>query len=223
MSATTRREVLEAICSALAPAVEPAPLPEPLLARFAGSEVEVVAGFVREAEAAGAQVATAADAGTARSQIARWLEASGARAVLCAPTPQVRRLTLEGLSLPGVDIEALRVDAPPDARRLLALAADVGISYADYGLADTGTLALRATPEQGRLLSLAPPTYIAILPRQRIVPDLASCFAAMNLREETRRTSLLTLITGPSRTADIEQTLTVGVHGPGRLYILVLA
>lgn len=223
MSATTRRQVLEVIRSALASSAEPPPLPEPPLARFAGSEADLVAEFVREAEAGGAQVATAADAGAARGRIARWLEASGARAVLCAPTPQVRRLTLEGLSLPGVDIEALRVDAPPDARRLLALAADAGISYADYGLADTGTLALRATPEQGRLLSLAPPTYIAILPRQRIVPDLASCFAAMDLRQETRRTSLLTLVTGPSRTADIEQTLTIGVHGPGRLYILVLA
>jgi L-lactate dehydrogenase complex protein LldG len=187
MSATTRRQVLEAIRGALPPSSDASPLPEPRLPGFAGREDELVAEFIREAEGAGAEVAR------------------------------------EGLPLSGVDVEVLRGDAPPEARRRLALAADVGISDADYGLADTGTLALRATPEQGRLISLAPPAYMAVLSRRRIVPDLASCFAALDLQEETRRTSLLTLVTGPSRTADIEQTLTVGVHGPGRLYILLLA
>jgi len=223
VSETTRRQVLGAIRRALPTSRDAAPLPEPRPPRLAGREDELVAEFIHEAEAAGAEVATADDATAARRQVARWLEDCGARGVLCAPTPQVRALILEGLPLSGVEVEALRVDAPREARRRLALAADVGISFADYGLADTGTLALRATPEQGRLLSLAPPTYIALLSRQRIVPDLASCFAALNLREETRRTSLLTLITGPSRTADIEQTLTIGVHGPGRLYVLLLA
>lgn len=223
MSATTRRQVLEAIRGALPPSSDASPLPEPRLPGFAGREDELVAEFIREAEGAGAEVATAADAAAGRNQVSRWLEACDARRVLCAPTPQARAVTREGLPLSGVDVEVLRGDAPPEARRRLALAADVGISDADYGLADTGTLALRATPEQGRLISLAPPAYMAVLSRRRIVPDLASCFAALDLQEETRRTSLLTLVTGPSRTADIEQTLTVGVHGPGRLYILLLA
>lgn len=120
------------------------------------------------------------------------------------------------------EIQWLERTASAASRRELLLSADAGISDADYGLADTGTLVLRATPEQGRLVSLLPPVHIAVLSRRRILLDLAACFHALDVHRESQQTSLLTLITGPSRTADIEQTLTVGVHGPGTLYILLV-
>jgi L-lactate dehydrogenase complex protein LldG len=182
----------------------------------------LVAQFTREAERAGAHVGTAADLTGAREQIVRWLEACGARHVVCARTPRTVEIDLQGLAPPEMRLHFLDGSPGAEERRARALAADVGVSDADYGLADTGTLAVRATSGQGRLVSLLPPVHIALLPRQRIVADLAACLRSLEMRQEARRRSLLTLITGPSRTADIEQTLTVGVHGPATLYILLV-
>jgi L-lactate dehydrogenase complex protein LldG len=221
VSETTRRQVLEAIRQALAVPVE-ATLPEPFPPSSMTGEEERIAGFIREAEAAGAQVASVPEAEAARAQVRRWVEACGARRVLCAATPLVKQLGLGREPLVGAGVELVQAEAAASDRRQRALAADVGITDADFGLADTGTLALRATPEQGRLVSLLPPVHIALLSRRRIVADLAACLRALEMKKEARHTSLLTLITGPSRTADIEQTLTVGVHGPGTLYILLL-
>lgn len=224
MTATTREHTLRAIRQAL---VErpPTQLPEPLPARPALSPGELVAQFIREAEAAGATVAAAENASAAREQISRWLQAAGARRVVCAPTPLASGLALAELSSPDCWLELLDAAGEAEKKRATCLAADAGISDADYGLADTGTLVLRGTPAQGRLVSLLPPVHIAVLSRARILPDLAACFRALDpaLRDaEAQRTSLLTLITGPSRTADIEQTLTVGVHGPAALCILLV-
>lgn len=221
MSAATREQVQRAIRQALKACPEAA-LPAPLAAPAAVTADELLVRFVREAESAHAEVASAPSREAAREQVRHWLQTCGARHVLCASTPGVVDLGLRELSLPGVRMEFLGELSDAGERRARALAADVGISDADYGLADTGTLAVRATPGQGRLVSLLPLVHIAVLSRHRIVPDLAACFRALNMREEARRASLLTLITGPSRTADIEQTLTVGVHGPAALYILLV-
>jgi len=221
VSTATREQVQRAIRRALQACPETA-LPAPLALPAAISTDELLARFTREAEAAGAEVASASSHDAAREQIRQWLQANGARQVVTTSTPRVTALALNGLALPGIEIDSLGDLNDTGEKRRRALAADVGISDADYGLADTGTLAVRATPAQGRLASLLPPVHIAVLSRQRIVPDLATCFRALDVREEARRTSLLTLITGPSRTADIEQTLTVGVHGPGALYILLV-
>lgn len=221
MTATTREHTLRAIRQALVDR-PPTRLPEPLPLAAAAPHEEMVAQFVREAEAAGATVAAANDAASAREQIRRWLQAAGARRVVCAPTPLAAGLALAELSSPDCRLELLDAASEAQQKRAAYLAADAGISDADYGLADTGTLVLRATPEQGRLVSLLPPVHIAVLSRAKILPGLAACFRALDVRRESQQTSLLTFITGPSRTADIEQTLTVGVHGPGSLYILLL-
>lgn len=221
MSALAREQMLRSIRKALAGSPEqPRPAVRPVQA--APDEATVVDTFVRLARAAGAEVAQASDAASAREQIRRWLGRHSGGRVVCAPTPLALRLELEQISSANASIEYLSLEANREKRREFLLAADVGISDADYGLADTGTLALRATPEQGRLVSLAPAVHIALLQRGNILPDLAACFRRLNPREETARCSLLTLITGPSRTADIEQTLTVGVHGPGTVYILLV-
>ncbi|MFQ5778067.1 MAG: lactate utilization protein C [Terriglobia bacterium] len=218
MSAATRAQVLDSIRRALTRR-DTVPLPEARPAQREASSASLAERFAREAEKVGASVAVAAGPAAARAQVRRWLEAHQAHDVVCAPTPLVKRLELA--SSAGT-IKVMDPAMSTRERRERLLAAEVGISDADYGLADTGTLVVRATPEQGRLVSLAPPVHIALLSARSILPNLAACFSALNPREETRRSSLLTFITGPSRTADIEQTLTVGVHGPGALYILLL-
>ncbi|MFQ5664460.1 MAG: lactate utilization protein C [Terriglobia bacterium] len=231
MSAASRAQVLEAIRQALAPLPQSGTaqadrpviqLPTPLPARGAESTALLVARFVRAAEGAGAQVARVASHTAAGAQIRSWLAAHGARQVVCAPTKLLAGLGRAELSRPKATVHFLDPATSVEERRQRLLAADVGISDADYGLADTGTLVVRGTPAQGRLVSLVPPVHIGLLSRGRIVADLAACFRALNPHVETQRTSLLTLITGPSRTADIEQTLTLEVHGPGTLYILLM-
>jgi len=98
---------------------------------------------------------------------------------------------------------------------------DAGISSADYGVAETGTLALLARPGQGRAVSLLPPLHIAVLRTSRIVLELGALFEAVT-SEAGELPSALSFITGPSRTADIELVLTIGVHGPRELHLIML-
>jgi len=97
---------------------------------------------------------------------------------------------------------------------------DVGITSADYALADTGTLVMLATPQEARMISLLPPMHIAVVPAERILSGLDELFTV--LPEPARVTSSMVLITGPSRTADIEQILVRGVHGPGEITVVVV-
>jgi L-lactate utilization protein LutC len=102
-----------------------------------------------------------------------------------------------------------------------ALAADAGITVAAYGLADTGTLVLCSSEGDHRLDSLLPPLHIAILRARDIVPDLPALFDRLAAERRFDKHSAITLVRGPSRTADIELALTVGVHGPERVRVVI--
>jgi L-lactate utilization protein LutC len=98
--------------------------------------------------------------------------------------------------------------------------ADVGITSADYALADTGTLVTIASPAEARLVSLLPPIHIAVVPLDRLLTGLDELFTI--LPNPAEQSSSMVLITGPSRTADIEQILVRGVHGPGEIHVVVV-
>ncbi len=102
--------------------------------------------------------------------------------------------------------------------------ADIGITGADFAIADTGTLVLLSGPEQPRLTSLLPPVHIAILEKETIVPNIHALFARLGKSYENydKLCSCISFITGPSRTADIELNLTLGVHGPGRAIVIII-
>ncbi len=107
-----------------------------------------------------------------------------------------------------------------EALRAACAAADVGISSASYALAETGTLVMLASPEEPRLVSLLPPMHIAVFPRSLMLANLDELLAV--LPNPAEQTSSMVLITGPSRTADIEQILVRGVHGPGEIYAVIV-
>ena len=107
-----------------------------------------------------------------------------------------------------------------DELRDVCASADVGITSADYVLADTGTLVMIASPQEARLVSLLPPAHIAVVPKERILTGLDELFSL--LPRPAEQTSSMVLITGPSRTADIEQILVRGVHGPGQIMAIVV-
>ncbi len=105
--------------------------------------------------------------------------------------------------------------------RELCATVDVGITSADYVLADTGTLVMLSSPQEARMVSLLPPAHIAVVPSARILTGLDELFTV--LPNPAEQSSSMVLITGPSRTADIEQILVRGVHGPGQITVVLVA
>ncbi len=114
-----------------------------------------------------------------------------------------------------VTVEALAVT--PTAAALFDY--DVGITTAQAAIAETGTLVLQSESERHRLVSLVPPVHIAIVNAASICLTLGEALAAVGRGDKLSPT--ITFITGPSRTADIELTLAIGVHGPQELYVIV--
>lgn len=131
----------------------------------------------------------------------------------------VRRASLWGT--PGLTdwrvaetLRALGVElVPPQAGHRPVAACELGVTEADGLLPETGTLVLRSGPARARVVSLLPRVHLAIVRESVLCADLHQAFAAVR----TERYAVL--ITGPSRTADIELTLTLGVHGPKSLYV----
>ncbi|GAB4581930.1 MAG: lactate utilization protein [Anaerolineales bacterium] len=102
--------------------------------------------------------------------------------------------------------------------RELCAAADVGITTADAFLAETGSLVISSGPGKSRLVSLLPPVHLALLPIARLTTDIFTWMKAHN-RQFPAST---VLVSGPSKTADIEQTMSVGVHGPKKLIVVLV-
>jgi L-lactate dehydrogenase complex protein LldG len=134
-----------------------------------------------------------------------------ARKIAISDSPEVERLVKQI----GVDVDEIAV--APSATDVFGF--DVGISRAQAAIAETGTLLLNSLRERHRLVSLVPPVHIAIIDASEIVATLGEALAG--LRQDEQVSPIVTLVTGPSRTADIELTLAIGVHGPQELYVIV--
>jgi L-lactate dehydrogenase complex protein LldG len=107
-----------------------------------------------------------------------------------------------------------------DELRSACIAAGVGISSASYAIADPGALVILAGEQEERLISLAPPRHIAVVPADRVLTSLDEFFTVVP--DPALESSSMVLIGGPSRTGDIEMTLTLGVHGPREVYVVIV-
>jgi L-lactate dehydrogenase complex protein LldG len=188
-----------------------------------GELPELVELFTKQLEKVGGRVERATSAVEARRLLLELVERLGASRVALTHRAQLAALGLEE-ALAARDVELIYPAPDLDAtgRRELrdALAgADLVISGADYALAETGTLVLVAGPDNPRLATALPPVHAAVLRPERILLSFAGLASHLRAGPDS---SCLTLITGPSRTADIEQTLTIGVHGPGELHVIIL-
>ncbi len=96
--------------------------------------------------------------------------------------------------------------------------AEIGLTSADFAIADTGTLVFLTEP---RLISLLPPRHIAVIDRAKILMSLDALFS--RVPQPVALSSSMVLATGPSRTADIEMRLVRGVHGPGEIIVVIVA
>jgi L-lactate dehydrogenase complex protein LldG len=116
--------------------------------------------------------------------------------------------------------ELLPYGGPVETLRDQLFAVDAAVTTAAGAVADTGAIILRPDPREPRLMSLVPPVHIAVLSSAAIFPSLDDV-----LREQRWAADMptnLLLISGPSKTADIELTLAFGVHGPKELVVLIL-
>jgi L-lactate dehydrogenase complex protein LldG len=104
-----------------------------------------------------------------------------------------------------------------DDLRAFCAAADAGITGADAVLAETGTIVVSSGPGKSRLVPLLPPVHVVLAPTSRLTSDLFTWTAGRG----GAMPSSVTLISGPSKTADIEQTMAIGVHGPKRLIVIL--
>jgi len=97
---------------------------------------------------------------------------------------------------------------------------DVGISGCDALIAQAGTVLVTSQTSGGRALSCLPPHHVVIARREQMVADLPAAFALVKQRHGAKYPSMISFITGPSRTGDIERILVLGAHGPKQLTIL---
>jgi L-lactate dehydrogenase complex protein LldG len=176
----------------------------------------VFATFESRAREANAEVHRVPTRAEALALVEERLKAEGV-----ADRPSCYAVWAPSPLLAGIDQEALIKRIPGlhfDVSVDLATQSLVGISQFDWAVADTGSLAQEASGIAQCLVSTLPPTHIALVSADSLVPDLATLLTVA--RPDTA--TCISLITGPSRTADIERVLTIGVHGPAQLIIIVV-
>jgi len=172
--------------------------------------------FKTRAEAVSAEVHRFPDQESALAFVLGFLQAEGVSA-----EPQCGAVWAAGSFLDGVGREDLAARVPGlnfQVTQDASAAAKVGISQLDWAIAGTGTLVQDAAAVAKRLVSTLPPIHVAIIGADRILQDMGSVLERLS----PAQTNYISFITGPSRTADIERVLTIGVHGPGRLIIVVV-
>ena len=99
--------------------------------------------------------------------------------------------------------------------------ADIGITNVHRLIAETGTVVMATQPNEPRSVSLLPPVHIALAERSQLLPDLFDLFDLFSPVNQAAPPSCLSLITGPSKTGDIELRLVTGVHGPGEVHVIL--
>lgn len=189
--------------------------------RDRGSEHEEIedppSRFIEELEALGGHGKRAKNMKEARDYVLGVVREREAKLVLRWNIEYLEKLGAdEPLQEEGVEVVSWRES--PDLREI-AGRADIGISTAAWAVAETGSLLLESGPGMGRSVTLLPPSYIAILPADRMlrtVPEAIGKYAGGSLPAN------VCFHTGPSRSGDIEMSLVVGMHGPGDVHVVLV-
>lgn len=237
---TTRAEFVARIraevrrTAGLVPA-EPAPRPadpaaavEALRRELAERWPEALARFAREFERVGGVLHRVATAGEAPGLVARIARERGLASVVTWPAAALGADLGEGLAAAGLRTDTLPGEGAGAAERervrALTARADIGLTGADLAIAETGSLVLRAGAGRPRSTSLLPPCHVAVFDRDALVESLAQAGLVLEAwygaAAPEWRGGVVSFITGPSRTADIELTLTRGVHGPKEVHAI---
>jgi L-lactate utilization protein LutC len=197
-------------------------LPERGNVGYLGSGPDPAARFCDECTAAGGNVHRAANSDTAIACVLNLVQAKEARRVLLGHESILEELGLVE-RLCGLGIEVWRPDEPSSGdHREVLFAADTGITGVDYLIAETGSVVVASQPNHPCSLSLLPQVHIAVARSEQIVPDLFDLLNSEKFGDPPALPSCLTLITGPSKTGDIELRLVTGVHGPAEVHMILI-
>lgn len=124
---------------------------------------------------------------------------------------------LTNLAVRALDVPSLSITEGYDRDELEKC--DAGITLCDALIAQTGSVLITARSAGGRALSILPPHHVVLARRAQLLPDLPAAFELLRATYGENLPSLMSFITGPSRTGDIERILVLGAHGPRQLTI----
>jgi L-lactate dehydrogenase complex protein LldG len=173
----------------------------------------LIAVFSEAARAVGAEIASASGV----EDVVNYVKSLGSGPVMVPHFTSGERLKLAAaFKMAGV---ALVQD---DLRQGAATAA-VGVTGANFAFAATGTVVLESTSEDIRLATTLPEHHVVLLDPSKILEDDLAAVPHLRTFHQNSPRNYLAYITGPSRTADIERVLTIGVHGPKQLHILLFS
>lgn len=177
--------------------------------------------FAERASAAGMHVHRVLDVSGVRDVMVRVIREEKATNVLTWPTRAIDDLDLSGLlAAEGVSVE--RWDSAAPGRKVKAFAMSCGVTEVDYAVAETGSLVLCGSPNHPRSVSLLGRMHVALVREDQIVPDLYDLADRLLADLLGAMPSNVTFITGPSKTADIELQLVIGVHGPETVHVVLV-
>ncbi|CAN5671789.1 lactate utilization protein [soil metagenome] len=175
------------------------------------------ARFLEELEALGGGGKSVGSFAEARDYVLSLVEERSAKLVVRWDVEELEELGADGpLERWGTDVVVWR---DLDNGREVAAEADIGITTAEWAVAETGSLVLAGGPGKGRSVTLLPPVHVAMVPVDRLlstVPEVIGKYAGGSIPAN------LCFHTGPSRTGDIEMTLSIGVHGPGEVHVVLV-
>jgi L-lactate dehydrogenase complex protein LldG len=171
------------------------------------------------------RVATAAEVAAALERIC---SERGARRLVAWPAEELGVAIAPTLGAASIAVESMPRGVVPARERTrlrdVIASADLGVTGADLAVAETGTLVLVSAAGRPRSTSLLPPCHVAIFGREALLESLEQVGLALEAWHEgtppAERGAVINFITGPSRTADIELTLTRGVHGPKEIHAI---
>ena len=201
--------------------------------RHAEDNADALAGeLAQAAEAAGWRVFRAPTHEAAARYVAELARDIEAGTVVRSAHSAVENLAIEReLEGSGVEVHTMALDDGDDpgrdvqrrANRERMIGAGMGLTGVDYAIAETGSAVIVARQGASRLVSLLPPVHVAIVEHGQVLPSLDELFALLRERFGAGDfESYMNIITGPSRSADIEYQLVTGVHGPGEVHMVIV-
>ena len=238
--ASTREEMLARIRKALGrlggPVAVPGPeadLPELGDVLPPVRPAELVAKFEEELQKVAGCAYRAATAQEVEEILRRLLTTGGAKTVVLSRNPLIAQLGLEEkLRALGMAVAVWPTAGGGETAQKVAqefreqaFAAEVGITGVDFALAETGTLVLSSLTEGAQLASLAPPVHVALYRRSQVFGSLEEILERLPVPRDPSQAvpgRSVVFITGSSRTADIEQILIHGVHGPREVHAILV-
>lgn len=187
------------------------------------SQADFVELFAEEFGKLGGEVVRVRSKTQVGEAVKKLLQDKGLKKLIAWPAPSAfdgAEPTVLLSPAEGYEVVHWRENGPREELIRTAEQSEAGLVYASYALAETGSVVLFNRGSQGRLVSLLPNQSVIVLKASSVLPRLTQALPIIG--REAELFSCVNIVTGPSRTSDIEMDLTIGVHGPGRVAVVLI-